>query len=199
MAARFAPTPGRRVIKYATVVKVLDAAYRGELEPLNMLLYGFLHGDDPHVGEIINNALFAISEIMRKTHEPSITLAPKIGGIVRNHRNTVWKRETKAHGVLSGTDDHRISDVPDFTHDPAAALVRMERIRELTAIHDKIGEDNPRRFEIIVGDLMGAEAGEHLKDVLGEDLEPATIRQSRKRAHDHAKNLRAKPRKDDQS
>jgi hypothetical protein len=199
MASCFARSAGRGVTKYVSVVKVLDAAYRGDIEPLNLLLYAFLNGEDQNVDEIVNNALFAIAEIMTKTHEPSVTLAPKIGGIVRNHRKTVWKRETRAQRPLSASDVDPIANLPDFTHDPPAALVRMERLRELTAIHDKIGEDNPRRFEIIVADVMGADAGEHLKDVLGEDLEPATIRQSRKRAHEHAKRLQAAARKGDQS
>jgi hypothetical protein len=199
MAGRFAPAAGRCVIKYSSVVAVLDAAYRGDPEPLNLLLYAFLRGDDQNVSEVVNNALYAILEIMRKTHEPSVTLARKIGGIVRNHRVTVWKRETRAQRPLSRAEEEVEPQIPDFTDDPTTAIARMERLRELTAIHDKIGESNPRQFEIILADIMGADAAEHVKDVLGEDLEPATIRQSRKRAHDHAKRIQADARKDDQS
>jgi hypothetical protein len=169
-------------------VAALDAARNRDLDDLQVLIYAFFSRSEPHIHDIVNQTLFTVYEKL-STGEPSILLAPKLRGIARNKRLQILTHEAANRDIPSGSDEPGILEVGDFANDPAAILVRRQRILELLAVHNQIGVKNPRQFEIIAAEIYGADAREHLKDTFGESPDAATIRQSRKRAHDHAKKI----------
>jgi hypothetical protein len=179
-------------------VAALDAARNRNLDDLQLLIYAFFSRSEPHIHDIVNQTLYTIYEKL-STGELSILLAPQIHGIARKKRLQILAREAENRDIPSSSDEQGVLDVSDFASDPAAILVRRDRIVELLAVHNQIGAKNPRHFEIIAAEIYGADAGEHLEDTLGETPEAATIRQSRKRAHDHAERIMPNLGKGDES
>ncbi len=171
-------------------VEALDEARRkgGDWRPLEAVCYLSLHPADPRKKEIVHETLVAILGKF-DAGEPSVLIAPQIGGIVANQRLQARQREQRMYKRLLpvGDDEYRLDTTAPADDEPANVAVTLEEFQERVEIVRsalaKVKAENVRQYELLWADLNDVSAAAHLQQVFGKPLKPGAVRALRHRAH----------------
>lgn len=179
------------------VVAVLDEAKRtGAYDPLQRLFFAFMKGGNPDNAEIVQDALI---EVARKLHqgEPTILIAPQLGGILKNCGRRVLGRRTDADKRLALTDREQFLDVVvDDAADPALVFERRAELHAKIELLAKMKKQNPRRFAVLQANYHRVPVTEYFKRALGETITDQNARKLRERVHKTLEKGLAQIRKD---
>ncbi len=121
--------------------------------------------------------------------EPSVIIAPQIGGIVHNQKLRAQQRELRVyeHLVPVGDDEHRLDGLAPSEDDPALATVTVEELQErvelVRSALESLKAENPRQYELIWADMNDVSATAHLHSIFGKPLKAEAVRALRHRAH----------------
>ena len=174
----------------AEYVDALDEARRdgGDWEPLKQACYQSIHPADLRKKEIVHETLIAIYKKF-VAGEPSVLIAPQIGGIVRNQRLRADQRRQRMYKRLVpvGDEEQRLDGMAPDQFEPEHATVTreefLERVEMVRAALEKIKAEKPRQYELIWADMNDVSAAAHLQQVFGKPLTPGAVRTLRHNAH----------------
>jgi len=168
------------VIKRENVVAALDEARVGRYDDLHLLLSVFVRDSDHYKTQIVTESLLAITKKL-ETGEPSVLLAPQLGGIVKYQRLRILQKERKhTDAIMPGGDEQFARFGYRDSLDPAEIFETAQRVKEEVAFLKTMKETNPRQFKILVAHYHGISAAAYFK-ALGENLSPDAVRALRAR------------------
>ena len=182
----------------ADVLEALEEAKSGRFERLQFFISVCVRSTNPDKDEIVIESLFTIANKLKKG-EPVILLADQLGGIVKNHRRRVYKRETKAKDALSIGGEEQLERLASEFDDPAAMLERAEQVNAVIAMYAKMKEEKPREFALLMADFHETPPVEFFEKLRGETLTPANAWKLRERAKKTAEKGLQEIRKDSSS
>ena len=165
----------------ADVVAALDKARLGDGEDLAVILYAFSKGYGRDKDVIVQDAMVAISHKLR-AGATSVSLAPMLGGFLKNCRKRFIEDELLHKGRLAITIDQLQNDFADEMSDPAIRTARIETVDARIRMLADLKEKNPRQFATLEAELHEIPAVEYLEKKFGEVVSPENSRKLRERA-----------------
>ncbi len=182
----------------ADVLEALEQAKTGNLDELQLLISVCVRSTDPDKDEIVTESLFTIADKVRRG-VPVVLLADQLGGIVKNHRLRVYKRESKAKGALLIGSDEQLEQLSRELDDPAVILERATEVKAAIVTLNKMKEEKPREFALLMADFHKISPVEFFEKFRGETLTPTNAWKLRERAKKTAKKGLLEIRKDSSS